>query len=259
MPHNKKTRSKSSATAAKSTRSVSAKRKSTTNAYMLPESAAKKIFMRLPSGEVALLTMSTEIKRPGRIMIRGLGGSQGTLAAKKIVTMLRSGEVTLLTMSTEFKRPGRIVIRGLGGSQSTIEASAYAPNSRARALLQGVKIAEADLKEAGGAFDLEQVQTVLNNVSRQAVEKRVKDGSLLAVPGPNNRRRYPTIQFTREGVVPGLKDVQEALPTRNPWAVLNFLVRPDDRLGGRKPIEVLRNGDVDLVVSAARGMGEQGG
>ena len=83
-----------------------------------------------------------------------------------------------------------------------------------RALLRGVKIAEADLKEAGVLL---------------------------------------------EGVVPGLKDVQKALPTRNPWAVLNFLVRADDRLDGRKPIEVLLNGDVDLVVSAARSMGEQGG
>ena len=79
----------------------------------------------------------------------------------------------------------------------------------------------------------------------------------MAVPGPSNRRRYPTIQFIREGVVPGLKEVQAALPTRNPWAVLNFLIRADDRLGCRKPIEILGQGDVDRVVAAARGV--QGG
>jgi hypothetical protein len=234
MPHNEKTRSKSPATA-KSTRLMSAKRKPAAYAYALTESTAKKIVVeRLPSGVVvALLTT-------------------GPAAEKRLKAWA----------PMPIERTGRIVVRGLGGHakpQDRIEASAYAPSSRARALLQGMKIATADLKEAGGAFNLEQVQTILNGVSRQAVEKRVKDGSLLAVPGPNNRRRYPTIQFTREGVVPGLRDVQEALPTRNSWAVLNFLVRPDDRLGGRKPIEVLRNGDVDLVVSAARGMGEQGG
>jgi hypothetical protein len=144
-------------------------------------------------------------------------------------------------------------------AEAKIETTAYDPSSRARALLQGHKLAEADLKEAGGAFDLEQVRTLLNGVSRQAIEKRVKEGSLLVVPGPSNRRRYPTAQFTRDGVVLGLKEVQEALPTRNPWAVLNFFVRPDDQLGGRKPIDVLRQGDVELVVSAARGMGVQGG
>lgn len=144
-------------------------------------------------------------------------------------------------------------------TKAKIESSVYAPNSRARALLQGVNIAEADLKEAGGAFKPEEVQRLLHGVSRQALEKRVKDGNLLAVPGPSNRRRYPVIQFTSDGVVPGLKKVQEALPTRNPWAILNFLVRPDSRLGGRKPIEVLRDGNVDQVVSAARVMGVQGG
>ena len=230
MPHNRKTRSKSSATAAKSTRHASAKRKSTT-------SAAKKV-----------------VKRPASVKVVKRLRSAGRIARIALMQPVK-GDTTLLRTSPEIKR----VILGLGRSQGTIEASAYAPSSRARALLQGVKIAEADLKEAGGTFDLEEVQAVLNNVSRQAVEKRVKDGTLLAVPGPNNRRRYPTIQFTPEGVVPGLKDVQEALPTRNPWAVLNFLVRPDDRLDGRKPIEVLLNGDVDLVVSAARSMGEQGG
>jgi hypothetical protein len=150
-------------------------------------------------------------------------------------------------------------LREQAKAEVKIESSAFEPSSRARALLQGVKIAEADLRETGGAFDLDQVRTLLHGVSRQALEKRVREGSLLAVPGPSNRRRYPAIQFTREGVVPGLKEVQAALPTRNPWAVLNFLIRPDDRLGGRKPIEALGEGDADLVVSAARCLGVQGG
>lgn len=217
MPRNPKTPSKSSATAAKSTRHASPKRKSTTPPAK-PGWSVKGVKRRRYKGRVVRKALMEPVK----------------------------GDTTLPRTSAEIQR----VIPGL---------DAYAPSARARALLQGVKIAEADLKEAGGTFDLEEVQAVLNNVSRQAVEKRVKDGTLLAVPGPNNRRRYPTIQFTPEGVVPGLKDVQEALPTRNPWAVLNFLVRADDRLDGRKPIEVLLNGDVDLVVSAARGMGEQGG
>jgi hypothetical protein len=52
--------------------------------------------------------------------------------------------------------------------------------------------------------------------------------------------------------------VQEALPTRNPWTVLNFLIQSDDRLNGRRPIDVLKEGKVDLAVEAARRMGEQG-
>jgi len=143
--------------------------------------------------------------------------------------------------------------------ETTIATTAYDLSARARALLQGTRIAADDLRAAGGAFDIEQVQTLLNGVSRQAIDKRVREGSLLAVPGPSNRRRYPAAQFTRAGLVPGLKDVQNALPTRDPWAVLNFFIRPDNRLGGHKPIDVLREGKIDLVVSAARGMAVQGG
>lgn len=138
------------------------------------------------------------------------------------------------------------------------QRSAFDLGARARALLKGREIVAVDLAEAGGAYDLEQARTLLNGISRQAVLKKVEDGSLLAVPGPSNRRRYPAAQFTKEGLVPGLRNVQEALPTRNSWAVLNFLITPDPRLGGRKPIDMLASGEVDAVVSAARSVGVQG-
>lgn len=99
----------------------------------------------------------------------------------------------------------------------------------------------------------------MRGVSRQAVDKRVQEGTLLAVPGPSNRRTYPTLQFNADGtVVDGLKAVGEALPTHNPWTILNFLAQPDDRLRGRRPIDLLKEGKIDLVVEAARRMGQQG-
>jgi hypothetical protein len=126
-------------------------------------------------------------------------------------------------------------------------------------VLEGVRIAQEDLRQAGGAYDLEQVRTLMRGISRQAIDKRVQERSLLAVPGPNNRRAYPTLQFERDGsVVEGLKAVQDALPTGNPWTVLNFLTRPDDRLNGQKPIDLLKAGRVDLAVEAARRLGSQG-
>lgn len=142
---------------------------------------------------------------------------------------------------------------------SKVNKAAFEPDARSQAVLQGVRIAQNDLKAAGGAYDLEQVRTLLHGVSRQAVDKRVQEGSLLAVPGPSNRRCYPTLQFNRDGsLVTGLKEVQDALPLESPWAVLNFLARPDDRLDGRKPIDVLREGSLPLVLEAAIRYGEQG-
>lgn len=102
-------------------------------------------------------------------------------------------------------------------------------------------------------------RTLLHGISRQRVDRRVKERTLLAVPGPSNRRLYPTIQFNRDGsVVDGLKPVLEALPTRNAWAALNFLARPEPRLDGRTPVDLLKQGEIDIVVAAARRVAEQG-
>jgi glycine/serine hydroxymethyltransferase len=58
-----------------------------------------------------------------------------------------------------------------------INQKAFEPDARAQALLEGVRIAQEDLRKAGGAYDLAQVRTLMQGVSRQAVDKRVQDGS----------------------------------------------------------------------------------
>jgi len=143
--------------------------------------------------------------------------------------------------------------------ETFVDKSAFEPDARSRAMLEGVRIAQEDLRDAGGAYDLDQVRTLMRGVSRQAVDKRVQEGSLLAVPGPSNRRSYPTIQFNQDGsIVAGLKDVRDALRTRNAWTILNFLSRPDARLDNRRPVDLLRSGKLDIVLETARGHGEQG-
>ncbi|WP_245314443.1 hypothetical protein [Sinorhizobium alkalisoli] len=167
------------------------------------------------------------------------------------------------TFSGRYAQVAAVVAREsasqLSRAKPSIDKSAYEPDARSRAVLEGVRIAQEDLREAGGAYDLEQVRTLMRGISRQAVDKRVHEGSLIAVPGPSNRRTYPTVQFKRDGtVVPGLKAVRDALQTTNPWTVLNFLVNPDARLNDRQPIELLRTGDVAPVIEAAIRHGEQG-
>jgi len=138
-------------------------------------------------------------------------------------------------------------------------AKSFSASPRARALLRGKEIAAKDLAESGGSYTLEDVRSLLNSVSRQSVEKRVREGRLIAVTGPNNKRFYPVAQFHDDGsVVEGLSEVQSALSTRNGYAVLNFLVNPDPRLDGRRPVDLLKRGEVGRVVEAAARVGEQG-
>jgi hypothetical protein len=72
------------------------------------------------------------------------------------------------------------------------------------------------------------------------------------VPGPGNRRVYPTLQFGEAGaLLPGLARVQKALAFESPWSVLHFLVTPNEWLDGDVPALRLRAGKVDAVVAAA--------
>ncbi|MEQ1931054.1 MAG: hypothetical protein ABL957_11085 [Parvularculaceae bacterium] len=138
------------------------------------------------------------------------------------------------------------------------EADAFQPDAKAQALLAGVEQAKADLTNAGGAYTLEQVCALLGDISRQAVHNRVREGALFSVKAPGGRVAFPTLQFTSEGPVEGLSALVKAFPSKNRWMLLNFLVHSDDRLGNRRPIDVLKTGEVDLVVEAARTLGEHG-
>ncbi len=149
--------------------------------------------------------------------------------------------------------------RGSNEKLAGIAHHAYRPAPFAMAILRGKQVAAADLEASGGAYRLKQVQELMNGISRQAIEKRVQDGSLFTIPGPNNRKQYPVIQFNADGhPIKGLKDVIKALPTDSPWDILNFLANVDHLLNNRRPIDVLKIGDIEKVVFAASRIGEMG-
>lgn len=176
-------------------------------------------------------------------------------------TMLGKEKLSVrgLTVSAAASRPNDITVELTSESRPAVDEGAFGLDARARALLRGKDIARNDIKAAGGAFTLEEVCQLMGNVSRQVIERRVREGRLLAVAGPSNRRVYPALQFQADGqVLPGIKDVLHVLPTENPWAILNFLVNADSRLGNQKPIDLLKSGQTDFVVRAAANLASQG-
>jgi hypothetical protein len=197
---------------------------------------------------------------------RGTGSDSPTITViynGKVVAprkMLGKEKVSFqgFTVSAAANHPNDITLE-LTSSQPAVDERAFRLDARSRALLRGKDMALNDVKAAGGAFTLDEVCQLMGRVSRQVIERRVREGRLLAVPGPSNRRVYPAIQFRADGqVLPGIKDVLQALPTENPWAILNFLVNPDSHLDHRKPIDLLKAGQTELVVQAAANLASQG-
>jgi hypothetical protein len=140
-----------------------------------------------------------------------------------------------------------------------VAEAAFALAPRAKAILKGIEIAQSDLRESGGAFDQEEVTRLLQGISAEELEREVREGGLLAVRGPQGELRFPAIQFNDDGaVIDGLGAVQRALPTKNGFAVLSFLTNRDARIENRRPIDLLKSGEIGLATDLARRYGEQG-
>jgi len=106
---------------------------------------------------------------------------------------------------------------------------------------------------AGGCLSADDVGRLLG-ISRQAVDDRRTAGSLLAVHR-GDEWAFPRAQFHEQGTISNLAAIVEGLEVSGPWATLEFLVTPDDTLGGLTPRDaLLRGGEMrERVLVLVRG------
>ena len=123
--------------------------------------------------------------------------------------------------------------------------------------MAGIRAKNKLLEKEGGVITSSKVAEFLG-VSRQAVDKRRKQGKLLAVSLDKRGYFYPLWQFSEEGVIPGFERVMNILKDYDPWMKVIFLLNVNHYLDNHSPLEKLREGDLDKVFNAAEAAGEQG-
>ena len=114
--------------------------------------------------------------------------------------------------------------------------------------------------DVGPFYDTAGARAALDGVSKQAVSQRVADGRILALrlaPDGTGRERlvYPVWQFvpvvlrhlSRVLTAAGF-DAERAVTG---WTIAAWLTAPDPATSGRTPLELLRAGHVEQVVTAA--------
>jgi hypothetical protein len=114
------------------------------------------------------------------------------------------------------------------------------------------------LEAEGGAISTEQAARTLNTTP-DVIEKRRQEGILLGLRGDGDGYVYPVWQFDHEKPIRGLSAVLQELQGVGPWMRAAFMLTGDAHLGGERPLDVLRRGETEAVVAAAREYGEQGG
>jgi DNA-directed RNA polymerase specialized sigma24 family protein len=132
---------------------------------------------------------------------------------------------------------------GIGDSVEELDPLAAAI---ARGAEQKVEI----LRQGGGALPVSDVAKLLG-ISRQAVDKRRREGKLLAVPRGADYV-YPACLFADGEIVPGLTEILAQFGPQRSWTVLAFLVTPDDRLGALSPLEALQKKEAKLMERTLR-------
>ena len=124
------------------------------------------------------------------------------------------------------------------------------------ALARNVEHRRQLLSEAGGVLSAEEAGKIVG-VSRQAIDKRRRGSAILAIRERGDWK-YPACQFQDGQVLAGISDVVRGFEAQGAWVTLDFLLSRDSTLGGRSPIEALRQGDrvaVERLVRANAGDG----
>jgi hypothetical protein len=106
------------------------------------------------------------------------------------------------------------------------------------------------------ALTSSEVAAVLG-ISRQAVDNRRKNNSLLGLSLGSRGYRYPAWQFTNCSVLRGWSEVLSNMEHLDDWSKLIFMLRGDIRLDDQTPLECLKNSETKEVISAARAYGLQ--
>lgn len=126
----------------------------------------------------------------------------------------------------------------------------------ALALARGMEARQKLAEAEGGSLSSEEVARLLR-ISKTAVLKRLEAGRLLAWREERlQAARFPRWQFDEHGqVLAGLTEVLDDLnqdPGLDAWGKLLFFLQTKSSLGGKRPLDLLREGKVKQVCQAAQ-------
>ncbi len=111
----------------------------------------------------------------------------------------------------------------------------------------------AELKTAeGGAFTGAELATKFQ-LTASVLHRRRREHRVIFWRDPQHENRYPRWQFNEAGaLLPGIQEVLQAFESFDEWRVMRYFLGPRKQLGGKRPLDLLRNGDIETVVNHAR-------
>lgn len=147
----------------------------------------------------------------------------------------------------------RMVMAAVG---EQVPANRKPQSSLARALARG-NVAREEMKwQEGGSYSAEEAGARLG-ISKAAALKRFQKGQLLGWrEAKQNAVRFPVWQFHEDDTLTGLAGILavfEGAEEIDDWAKIVFFLNPLSSLDGKRPLDLLRAGNIQRVIWAAQG------
>ena len=186
------------------------------------------------------------------------GASQLTIAARSVNAVSdfleRASDARELSHVCSANEDAGVLAEELKSAHLITESSG---DPLAKAKARGWQMRRDLLNSEGESLTAAQVEKILG-VTRQTVDNRRKSRKLIAVSTGRHGYSYPSWQF-EEHVFSALEPVLSALPEFvADWAFMTFFLNGNAALGGRRPLDELRKGNVDAVLRAAEVYNTQG-
>lgn len=178
-----------------------------------------------------------------------------TRALRAVSKAIENSPIHALAQAASAPTDIEVLIRALQQPDTIETLKSDDPLTPAR--LRGLRERGTLLEVEGGTLSADEVAKHLS-ITRQAVNKRRQQGALVGLDAGRHGYLYPAWQFVREGTIPNLEPVLEALKGHDPWMQHIFMVSGNTRLEDRTALEALRQGQRDDVLAAARALGEHG-
>ncbi len=122
----------------------------------------------------------------------------------------------------------------------------------AAARLRGLRAKKQLLEAEGGVVSGRELAQAFG-ITRQAVDKRRLTGKLIGIDLGKRGYAYPVWQIGLDGMDAVLAELGEV----DPWTQALFMLSANNWLNGESPLAMLRQGELDEVLNAARLYGEQ--
>jgi hypothetical protein len=205
------------------------------------------LYMDLFEGSV-IRSLVFELLHGKRTQVRHIFVTRGLRALEALKSLDEKNLVEAVKAPSDYS----VLVSALNTEEALATARDSDPLTSAR--LRGIEAKRKLLESEGGIVSSTKAAEILK-LTRQAVDKRRKEGKLLGLELGKRGYLYPSWQFGLQG----LGEVLSALEGQDFWEKVSFFLNPNDLLEDETPLAVLTKGQkTEDVIRAAKVYGEHG-